>query len=102
MFGPCFEKQEVTSPIKPKTGTKVCEALSDQNASPDIKKKGPGKGKWKKIAREIGKAQDMEVSIQAHEVGNKRAEKIKDLLLTEGKASKRVFEEKSDGGDLSA
>ena len=44
----------------------------------------------------------MEVSIQAHEVGNKRAEKIKALLLTEGKASKRVFEEKSDGGDLSA
>lgn len=64
--GPCFESKKQ----KPETGTKACEALSDQNASP--------------------------------EVGKKRAENIKALLLTEGKASKLVCEEKYDGGDLSA
>ena len=51
------------------------------------------KGKWKKIAREKGKAQDVEMMNKGLEVGNKRLDSIKDLIKAEGRVQKKVYGE---------
>ena len=64
---PSLEKQEATSPIKHKAEIKVNANNNNQTASPAKERKGLSKGKWKKIARERGKAQDVDMSAQAHD-----------------------------------
>jgi len=51
------------------------------------------KGKWKKIAREKGKAQDVEMMNKGLEVGNKRLDSIEDLIKAEGRVQKKVYGE---------
>lgn len=97
--GPCLEKQEATSPIKPKAEIVANENNSFQTAGPADEGKGLSKGNWQKIARERGKAQDVDMSAQAHEVGTKRVGNIEALLEAEGIVKKRLCEIKDCGGN---
>nr|POE82883.1 hypothetical protein CFP56_28288 [Quercus suber] len=64
--GSCLEKQEATSSIKPIAEMKAKESNSNQIVGPDNEGKGLSKGNWKRIAREKGKAQDVDMNAQAH------------------------------------
>ena len=48
------------------------------------------KGKWKKIAREKGKAQDVDMRMKGPNVGNKRVGCIEELLVAEGRSQKKT------------
>ena len=48
------------------------------------------RGKWKKIAREKGKAQEEDMGLKGPNVGNKRRECLEDLLEAEGRVQKKV------------
>lgn len=71
--GPSLEVHEVTSPMRPEEEKMISIGSKNQSAGPSEEGKGLNKGKLKKTARERGKAQDVDMSIQAHEVGKKRA-----------------------------
>lgn len=71
--GPSLEVHEVTSPMRPKEEKMISIGSKNQSAGPSEEGKGLSKGKLKKTARERGKAQDVDMSIQAHEVGKKKS-----------------------------
>lgn len=48
-------------------------------------KNGAGKGKWKNIAREVGKAHEASIEIQEIIVGMKRIENTDTLVESEGR-----------------
>lgn len=96
---PSLEKQKATSPIKHKAEIKVNANNNNQIAGPAKERKGLSKGKWKKIARERGKAQDVDISAQAREVGKKRVDNIEALPKAEGINKKHLYEEKDCGGN---
>ena len=48
------------------------------------------KGKWKKIAREKGKAQDVDMRMKGPNVGNKKVGCIKELLVSEVRSQKKT------------
>lgn len=94
--GPCSEEPEVSSTIKSKK-----EALKEYQPNGmglilEAEKETMSKGRWKKIAREKGKAQDEEMVLKGLEVGNKRMESIKDLIGVEGRVQKKVHGEESN------
>ena len=88
--GHCSEEPEVSSPIKAKKeALKECHP-NGMGLSSKVEKESISRGKWKKIAREKGKAQDEEMVLKGPEVGNKRTECIKDLIEVEGRVQKKV------------
>lgn len=97
--GPSLEEQEVTSPIKPKAKIMTSTNSNNQSAGPAKEGKGLSKRKLKKIARERGKAQDVDMSTQVHEVGKKRVGNIEALIEAEGKNKKRLCEGKGYEGN---
>ena len=88
---PNNEEIEVTSPLK----TKIKD---DKKENGEVElglskgKIGPSKGKWKKIAREIGKAHDVSMKAQELSVGMKRTETMDTLAKNEGRAQKKFCE----------
>lgn len=64
-----------------------------------MKEKALSTGNWQKIARERGKAQDVDMSAQAHEVGTKRVGNMEALLEAEGIVKKRLCEIKDYEGN---
>lgn len=88
---PSLKVHEVTSPMRPKEEKMISIGSKNQSAGPSEEGKGLSKGKLKKIARERGNAQDVDMSIQAHEVGKKRAGNLDALIETEGKNKKRLW-----------
>ena len=86
---PCIIEPEVSSPVK------VNEEATNE---PILNSLGPflvevepiSKGKWKKIAREKGKAQDMDMRIKGLNVGNKKVGCIEELLVVEGRSQKKA------------
>lgn len=58
---------------------------------PSKEKNGAGKGKWKKIAREVGKAQEASIEIQEIIVAMKRTENTDMLVESVGSKRKSVM-----------
>ena len=87
---PKSEKQEASSPKKKDHGGIDNEAAKKEEAGPINRKKSAVK--LKKIAREVGKAQDVEVDITPTKVSKKRPNNVETLSVTEGKAQKRICE----------
>ena len=83
---PNKDEQEVTSPFKP--------MKSKENNESGGGKCGAGKGYFKKIAREVGKAHEASMKTQEVLVGTKRRENTKELAESEG-----WFQKKSCDGE---
>jgi len=93
---------ENLSPVKPKEKKNTSEEVKKQELGPDQTKKPRAKGRLKKIAREKGKAQEVEILEQAQEVSKKKTCNIEMLIKSDGRAQKRICEGSYDrgGGDL--
>ena len=88
--GPCSEGPEMSSPIKAINEThKECHP-SGMGLSLEAENEPIIRGKWKKIAREKGKAQEEDMGLKGPNVGNKRRECLEDLLEAEGRVQKKV------------
>ena len=84
-LGPCSEDSEVSSPLKPKKEAIKNSQVDEKGPSPEAEKETMSRGKWKKIAREKGKAQNEEMMNKGPEVRNKRLESIEDLIKAKGR-----------------
>ena len=88
--GPCSERSEEPSPNKALNKT-------DEESHPNRLGLNSGavnepifRDKWKKIAREKGKAQEEDLGLKGPAVGNKRRNCMESLLEDEGRAQKKV------------
>ena len=90
--GPSCEEPEVSSPIKSKKEALKIYQLNEMGLASEVEKEKEtiSKGRWKKMAREKGKAQDEEMVFKGPEVGNKRTESIEELLEVEGRVQKKL------------
>ena len=84
------EDPEVSSPLKPKKEANKNGQVESKSLSPEVENNTMSKGKWKKIAREKGKAQEVEKINKGPEVGKKRLESIEALTKAEGRDQKWV------------
>ena len=76
---PNEEAPDVTSPNKSKLKTKEDKVCNISNLDSVKDKKAQSKGKWRKIAREMGKAQNQMSFTQTPSIGIKREERPKDV-----------------------
>ena len=86
-----------TNPIKPMEEIKAKKGNSNEIVGLDNEEKDLSKGNWKRLAREKGKAQDVDMNAQAHEVGKKRGGNLEALLEAEGIDKKGLCEGKDCG-----
>lgn len=86
-----------TNPIKPMEEIKAKKGNSNEIVGLDNEGKGLSKGNWKRLAREKGKAQDVDMNAQAHEVGKKRGGNLEALIEAEGIDKKGLCEGKDYG-----
>ena len=88
--GPCSERSKKSSPTK---------ALNETNEESHPNRLGLNleavnepifRGKWKKITREKGKAQEEDMGLKGLVVGNKSRDCMENLSEAEGRAHKKV------------
>ena len=72
--GPCNKESEVSSPVKANKKATKEPILNDISLSLEAETESISRGKWKKIAREKGKAQEVDIGLKSPDVGNKRVE----------------------------
>ena len=88
--GPCIIEPEVSSPVKVNEEATNEPILNSLGPFLEAEVEPISKGKWKKIAREKGKAQDMDMRIKGLNVGNKKVGCIEELLVVEGRSQKKA------------
>ena len=89
--GPCNIEPEMASPVKANKEAIKDPSLNGLGPNLEAEKEPISKGKWKKIAREKGKAQEVDMKLNGPEVGNKRVGCIEDLLIAECRSQKKVL-----------
>ena len=87
---PCIIEPEVSSPVKVNEEATNEPILNSLGPFLEAEVEPISKGKWKKIAREKGKAQDMDMRIKGPNVGNKKVGCIEELLVVEGRSQKKA------------
>ena len=88
--GPCIIEPGVSSPVKVNEEAINDPVLNVLGPCLEAKVEPISKGKWKKIAREKGKAWDVDMRIKGPDIGNKRVGCIEDLLVAEGRSPKKA------------
>ena len=88
--GPCIIEPGVSSPVKVNEEVINDPVLNVLGPCLEAKVEPISKGKWKKIAREKGKAQDVDIRMKGPNVGNKRVGCIKELLVAEVRSQKKT------------
>lgn len=101
IHGPSKEDPEVCSPLMPKIEVNNKSQAQGKGLSPKKVKKITGKRSWKKIVREKGKAQEVNIINQSLGVGKKRLENIEALAKTEGRDQKCVSGEYDNNNSTS-
>ena len=93
--GPCSEGPEKSSPVKAINETnKECHP-NGMGLSLEAINEFIFRGKWKKIAREKGKAHEEDMGLKGPDLGNKRRDCMENLLEAEGRVEKKVRREES-------
>lgn len=86
---PSTETYEVTSPAKPRSAIVEDKKKKVLELGPDKEKKVQGKGKWKKVAREKDKSQNVDMEAQDSIEGKKMVGFIEGLEESKGRTQKR-------------
>ena len=88
--GPCSERSEKSSPTKALNETNKESHPNGLGLNLEVVNEPIFRGKWKKIAREKGKAQEEDMGLKGPVVGNKRRDCMENLSEAEGRAQKKV------------
>ena len=94
----------MSSPLKPiiESGIEVQASgeAKEYKGNPRKGKKVGTKAKWKKIAKEVGKAQDAKMVMLSPKTSKKWLDNVENLFLIEGRSQKRVCDRNVDGSAL--
>ena len=92
---PCSERFEKSSPTKALNETNKESHPNGLGLNLEAVNEPIFRGKWKKIAREKGKAQEEDMGLKGSDVGNKRRDCMENLTEAEGRVQKKVHREES-------
>ena len=87
------EEHEVTSPIKPNLISSAEDVVGFLDMGHSKENKPKTKAKWKKLPREQGPADDMDMTNQGNGLGTKRVSGIEALEVKENRVTKKTHEE---------
>ena len=88
--GPCSERFEKSSPTKALNETNKESHPNGLGLNLEAVNEPIFRGKWKKIAKEKGKAQEEDMGLKDPIVGNKRRDCMENLSKVEGRVQKKV------------